>query len=185
MFKVLVHVWQEARCKPLIHVIQSGNRSLIFTQELAVFRAEGGFPLRKQLRNFFEALYHTLVQGVSTFLPKVSDFIRPWRTPVALLGQRTLTASATSRAHSSHFGGGTCSWIAIFSSCDEAAFLFPDPPFPHKPVRLFNVFKHSRIISDTFSRILISYILVALGPSSTSHAISQTLFQGPCWLTVG
>ena len=34
MFKVLVHVCQEARCKPLIHVIQTSNRSLIFTQEL-------------------------------------------------------------------------------------------------------------------------------------------------------
>ena len=87
MFKVLVHVCQEARCKPLIHVIQTSNRSLIFTQELAFFRNEGGFPFRKQLRNFFEALYHTLEQGVSTFPPKVSDFIRPWSTPVALLGQ--------------------------------------------------------------------------------------------------
>ena len=27
------------------------------------------------LRNFFEVLDHTLVQGASTFLPKVSDFI--------------------------------------------------------------------------------------------------------------
>ena len=78
---------RKARCKPLIHVIQSSNTSLIFTQELAFFRDEGGFPFRKQLRNFFEALYHTLVQGVRTFPPKVSDFIRPWRTPVALLGQ--------------------------------------------------------------------------------------------------
>ena len=27
------------------------------------------------------------MQGASTFPPKVSDFIRPWRTAVALLGQ--------------------------------------------------------------------------------------------------
>ena len=94
MFKVLVHGCQEARFKPLIHVIQTSNRSLIFTEELAFFRNEGGFPFRKPLgvifvalRNFFEALDHTLVQGASTFPPKVSDFIRPWRTPVALLGQ--------------------------------------------------------------------------------------------------
>ena len=94
MFKVLVHGCQEARCKPLIHVIQTSNRSLIFTQELAFFLNEGGFPFRKPLgvifvalRNFFEALDHTLVQGGSTLPPKVSDFIRPWRTPVALLGQ--------------------------------------------------------------------------------------------------
>ena len=94
MFKVLVYVCQEARCKPLIHVLQSSNTSLIFTQELAFFRNEGGFPFRKSLgvifvalRNFFEALDHTLVQGASTFPTKVSDFIRPWRTPVPLLGQ--------------------------------------------------------------------------------------------------
>ena len=62
---------------------------------------------------------------------------------------RTLTASATSRAH---------------SSCDEAAFLFPDPLFSHKPARLFNVFKHWRIISGTFSRIFISWWLILWVP---------------------
>ena len=174
MFKVLVHVCQEARCKPLIHVIQSSNTSLIFPQELAVFRNEGGFPLRKQLRNFFEALYHTLLQGVSTFPAKVSDFIRPWPTPVALLGQDF----DRFRYFESPFVA--CRWWYLLVDRDEAVFLFPDPLFSHKPARLFNVFKHSRIISGTFSRIFISYILVALGPSSTSLAISQTLFQGPC-----
>ena len=44
--KVLVHGCLEARCKPLIRVIQTSNRSLIFTQELAFFRNEGGFPFR-------------------------------------------------------------------------------------------------------------------------------------------
>ena len=120
MFKVLVHGYQEARCKPLIHVIQTSNRSLIFTQELALFRNEGGFPFRKPLRvifvalrNFFEALDHTFVQGASTFPPNVSGFIRPLALQLRFL-DRTLTASATSRAHSSLVGGGTCSWIAIF-----------------------------------------------------------------------
>ena len=181
MFKVLVHVCQEARCKPLIHVIQTSNRSLIFTEELAFFRNEGGFPFRKPLgvifvalRNFFEALDHTLVQGASTFPPKVSDFIRPWRTPVALLGQDF----DRFRYFESPFVA--CRWWYLLVDRDEAVFLFPDPLFSHKLARLFNVFKHSRIISGTFSRIFISYILVALGPSSTSLAISQTLFQGPC-----
>ena len=49
MFKVLVHGCQETRCKPLIRVIQTSNRSLIFTQELAFFQNEGGFPFRKLL----------------------------------------------------------------------------------------------------------------------------------------
>ena len=82
MFKVLVHGCQEARCKPLIHVIQTSNRSLIFTQELAFYRYERSFALRKPigvffvaLKNVFEALDHTLVQGISTFPPNVSDFI--------------------------------------------------------------------------------------------------------------
>ena len=77
---------------------------------------------------------------------------------------RTLTASATSRAHSSPVGGGTCLCIAIYSSCDEAAFLFPDPLFSHKPACLFSVFKHSRIISGTFSRIFISWSLILWVP---------------------
>ena len=53
--------------------IQTGNRSLIFTEKLAFLRNEGGFPFRKPLgvifvalRNFFEALDHTLVQGAGT-----------------------------------------------------------------------------------------------------------------------
>ena len=68
MVKVLVHGCQEARCKPLIHVIQTSNSSLIFTQELTFFWNGRGFPLRKPLgeifdalRNFFEALDHNLV----------------------------------------------------------------------------------------------------------------------------
>ena len=68
MIKVLVHGCQEARRKPLIHAIQTSNRSLIFTQELALFRNERGFPFRKPLgiffvalTNFFEALDPTFV----------------------------------------------------------------------------------------------------------------------------
>ena len=42
--------------------------------------------------------------------------------------------------------------------------LIPSPSlFPQlspKPARLFNVFKHSRIISSTFSRIFISWLLI-------------------------
>ena len=60
----------------------------------ASFRNEGGFPFRKPLgvffvalRNFFEALDHTLVYGAGAFPPKVTDFIRPWRASVAILGQ--------------------------------------------------------------------------------------------------
>ena len=60
----------------------------------ASFRNEGGFRFRKPLgvffvalRNFFEALDHTLVYGAGAFPPKVTDFIRPWRAPVAILGQ--------------------------------------------------------------------------------------------------
>ena len=74
MIKVLVHRCQEARRKPLIHGIQTSNRSLIFTQELALFRNERGFPFRKPLgiffvalRNFFEAVDTTFVQVPARF----------------------------------------------------------------------------------------------------------------------
>ena len=104
---------------------------LIFTQELAFFRNEGGFPFRKPLgvifvalRNFFEALDHTLVQGAST--QKLVILSGPGALQLRFL-DRTLTASATSRAHSSPVGGGTCSWIANFTSCNQVAFLFPVP----------------------------------------------------------
>ena len=149
MFKVLVHGCQEARCKPLIHVIQTSNRSLIFTEELAFFRNEGGFPLRKPhgvifvaLRNFFKALYHTLVQGASTFPPKVSDVIRPWCTPVALLGQDF----DRFRYFESPFVA--CPWRYLLVDRElyflqSGHVLIPSPSlFPHlspKPARLFNV----------------------------------------------
>ena len=46
--------------------------------------------------------------------------------------------------------------------------LIPSPSlFPQlspKPARLFNVFKHSRIISSTFSRVFISWSLILLFP---------------------
>ena len=191
MFMVLVHGCQEARCKPPvpIHVIQTSNRSLIFTQEFAFSRNEGGFPFRKPLglifvalRNFFEALDHILVQGASTFPPKVSDFIRPWRTPVALLGQDF----DRFRYFESPFVA--CRWWYLLVDRElyflqpghvliPSPFLFPQ--LSPKPARLFNVFKHSRIISSTFSRIFISRSLI-LSPSSTSHSNLQTLFQGPC-----
>ena len=74
MIKVLVHGCQEARRKPLIHGIQTSNRYLIFTQELALFRNERGFPFRKPLgiffdalRNFFKALDPTFVQVSARF----------------------------------------------------------------------------------------------------------------------
>ena len=44
---------------------------------------------------------------------------------------RNLTASATTRAHSSPVSGGTFSWIAIFTSCNQAVFLFPVPLSSH------------------------------------------------------
>ena len=137
------------------------------------------FPSENNLETSLKLSTTPLCRVFARFHQKLVILSGPGALQLRFLDS-TLTASATSRAHSSPVAGGTCSWIAIFSSCDEAAFLFPDPLFSHKPARLFNVFKHSRIISGTFSRILISYILVALGPSSTSHAISQTLFQGPC-----
>ena len=81
---------------------------------------------------------------------------------------RTLTTSATSRARSLPVGGGTCSWRAIFTSCNPAAFLFPVPlsyySFIQKPSCLFNVFKHFRIISSTSSRIFISCSLILWVP---------------------
>ena len=74
MIKVLVHGCQEARRKPLIHGIQTSNRYLIFTQELALFRNERVFPFRKPLgiffvalRNFFKALDPTFVQVPARF----------------------------------------------------------------------------------------------------------------------
>ena len=166
MFKVLVHGCQEARCKPLIHVIQTSNRSLIFTEELAFFRNEGGFPFRKPLgvifvalRNFFEALDHTLVQGASTFPPKVSDFIRPWHTPVALLGQEFHRFR--------YFESLLVAYWRWYLLVDRDLYflqpgrvLIPSPSLflqlSPKPARVFNVFKNSRIISSAFSRISIS-----------------------------
>ena len=41
---------------------------------------------------------------------------------------RTLTASATSRAHSSPFGGGTCSWIATKPYSYSQTLSFPTNP---------------------------------------------------------
>ena len=172
MFKVLAHGCQEARCKPLIHVIQTSNRSLIFTQELAFFRNEGGFPFRKPLgvifvalRNFFEALDHTFVRGASTLPPKVSDFIRPYRTPVVLRGQDF----DRFRYFESPFV--PCRWWCSlvdreFYFLQPGRLLIPRPSlFPQlspKPACLFNVLKHSRIISSTFSRIFISWSLIII-----------------------
>ena len=149
MFKVLVHGCQEARCKLLIHVIETSNRSLMFTQELAFFRNEGGFPFRKPLviifvalRNFLEALDHTLVQGGSTFPPKVCDFIRPWRTPVALLGQDF------DRFHYFESPFVACRWRYLLVdrelySLQPGRVLIPSrslfPQLSPKPAPLFNI----------------------------------------------
>ena len=176
MFKVLVHVCQEARCKPLIHVIQTSNRSLIFTQELAFLRNEGGFPFRKPLgpifvalANFIEALNHTLVQGASTFPTKVSGFIRPWRSPVALLGQ-DVDRFRYFESHSSPVGGGTCSWIAIFTSCNQAAFLFPVPLSSHS-------FLQNPLASSMFSNIRESSRARFLGSLYLGRSFSGPLFN--------
>ena len=152
MFKVLVHGCQEARRKPLIHAIQTSNRSLIFTQEVTFFRNERGFPFRKALgiffvalRNFFEALDPIFVQGVSTFPSEVSDFIRPWCAPVAFLVQDP----DRFRYFESPFVA--CRWCYLLVD-RHLYFLQPDrvlipspslfPQLSPKPRRLFNVFKH-------------------------------------------
>ena len=59
---------------------------------------------------------------------------------------RTLTTSATSRAHSSPVGGVTCSWIAIFTSYNQTAFLFPVPLSSHS-------FLQNPVASSMFSNI--------------------------------
>ena len=58
----------------------------------------------------------------------------------------TFTAPATSRAYSSPLGGGTCSWITILTSCNQAAFLFPVPLSSHS-------FLQNRLASSMFSNI--------------------------------
>ena len=147
---------------------------LIFTQELVFFRNEGGFPFGKPLgvifvalRNFFEALDHILVQGASTFPPKVSDFIRPWRAPVALFGKDF----DRFRYFKSPFVA--CWWWYLLVDRDlyflqPGSVLIPShslfPQLSPKPTRLFNVFKHSRIISSRFSRIFISWLLILWVP---------------------
>ena len=98
---------------------------------------------------------------------------------------RNLTASATTRAHSLPDRGGTCSWIAIFTSCNQAVVVFPVslsslPTTSSKtrsPLQCFQTFGNH--LEHLFQDL---YILVAhsLGPSSTSHSNSQTLFRGPC-----
>ena len=140
----------------------------------AFFRNEGGFPFRKllgvffvALRNFFEALDHTLVYGAGAFSPKVTDFIRPWRAPVAILGQDF--------DHFRYFESPfvTCRWWYLLVEGDlhflqSGRVLVPSPSlllqlYP-KPACLFNVFKHFRIISSTSSRIFISCSLILWVP---------------------
>ena len=191
MFKVLVHGCQEARCKPLIHVIQTRDRSLIVTQELAFSRNEGGFPFRKPLevifvalRNFFETLDHTLVQGASTFPPKVNDFFRPCHTPVALLGQEFHRF----RYFKSLF---VAYWRWYLLVDRDLYFLQPgrvliptpslSPQLSPKPACLFNVFKHSQIISSTFSRISVSLSLILPVPLQRL-TLPVTVLN--CWLII-
>ena len=175
---------RKARCKPLIHVIQSSNTSLIFTQELAFFRDEGGFPFRKQLRNFFEALYHTLVQGVRTFPPKVSDFIRPWRTPVALLGQHFDRI----RYFESPFVA--CRWWYLLVDRDlfflrRSRILIPRPslfPQTRSPLQCFQTFANH--LGHVFQDLDILY----LGRSGSLFNISRNFANTlpgtvlNCWL---
>ena len=104
MFKVLVHGSHEARCKPLIHVIQTSNRSLIFTQELAFLRNEGGFPSENHSGQSSSLLQTSLKLSTTPLCRMLARF---QQTLVVLSGpgavqlrflDRTLTASATSRA---------------------------------------------------------------------------------------
>ena len=151
MIKVLVHGCQEARRKPLIHGIQTSNRYLIFTQELALFRNEKGFPFRKPLgiffETFFKALDPTFVQVPARFHEKLVILSGPAALHLRFLCRvGTLTASATSRAHSSPVSGVTFSWIAIFTSCNQTAFLFPVPLSSHS-------FLQNQLGSSMFSNI--------------------------------
>ena len=177
MFKVLVHGCQEARCKPLIHVIQTRDRSLIFTQELAFSRNEGGFPFRKPLevifvalRNFFETLDHTLVQGASTFPPKVNDFFRPCHTPVVLLGQEFHRFRYFKKRLFVACRRWSCSWIAIFTSCNQATFLFPLPLSPHS-------FLQNPLASSMFSNIRKSFRARFPGSLYLCRSFSRSLFN--------
>ena len=143
---------------------------LWFSRRNSPSLGKGCFPFRKPLgvifvahRNFFEALDHTLVQGANTFPAKVSDFFRPWRDPVALLGQDF----DRFRYFESPFVA--CRWWYLLVDRElyflqPGRVLIPSPSlFPQlspKPARLFNVFKHSRIISSTYSRIFISWSVI-------------------------
>ena len=83
---------------------------------------------------------------------------------------RTLTTSATSRARSLPVGGGTCSWRAIFTSCNQAAFLFPVP-------LSYYSFIQNPLASSMFSNIFESSRARLPGSLYLARSFSGSLFN--------
>ena len=83
---------------------------------------------------------------------------------------RNFTASAISRAYWSPTGGGTCSWIAIFTSCNQAAFLFPVPLSSHS-------FLQNPLASSMFSNIRESSRARFPGSLYLGRSFSGSLFN--------